>query len=78
MVKSTNFEEIMNFNRSYIVYHTYFLNNEIFFTFTRKNVEGKILTSSYSLILKSKYSKTITLPSNNQSLDGKSEYAYRV
>ena len=31
MIKSTDFEEIMNFNRSYIyiAYHTYFLNNEI-------------------------------------------------
>ena len=32
--------------------------------FTRKYVEGKFFTSSFSLILKSKYSKTINLPSN--------------
>ena len=38
MIKCTSFEEIMNFNRSYIVYHTYSLNNKTFLTWTLKDL----------------------------------------
>ena len=38
MIKCTYFEEILNFNRSYIVYHTYSLKNVIFLTWTLRKI----------------------------------------
>ena len=61
MVNSTNFEKIMNFSRSYIVYHTYFLNNEIFLTLTRKNEDVMIINKKKIKLVNFFHSKCINL-----------------